>query len=212
MEGFTGLRRNMVDCQLRTYDVTDRAVLTAADEVRRELFVPQHLAHLAYLDQAIELPGTGRALMAPMVIARMIQTLDLQPGEDVLEYGGGSGYGAALMDRMGTKATLWEPDDEARALAVKALAAAGSDVAIAEKEPARDSFDAVLVSGACELQPKSLFPLLRREGRLVVVEGIGRAARVKLYQKSGEIVSGRTVFDAAAPELAEFRRPPEFVF
>lgn len=212
MQGFTGLRRNMVDCQLRTYDVTDRAVLTAADEVPREVFVPENLAYLAYLDQSIELPGTGRALMTPMVIARMIQVLDLQPGEDALEYGGGTGYGAALMDRMGMKATLWEPDDAARGLAVAALAPAGSRVAIAEKEPAKGSFDAILVSGACEVEPKNLFSLLRQEGRLIVVEGIGRSARVKLYQKSGEVVAGRTVFDAAAPELAEFRRPPAFVF
>ncbi len=136
MEGFSGLRRNMVDCQLRTYDVTDRAVLAAADEVPRELFVPEGLAYLAYLDQAIELPGTGRALMTPMVIARMIQVLDLEPGEDALEYGGGTGYGAALMDRMGVKATLWEPDDKARALAITALAAAGCGVLVAEEEPA----------------------------------------------------------------------------
>lgn len=212
MEGFTGLRRNMVDCQLRTYDVTDRAVLAAADEIPREVFVPENLAYLAYLDQSIELPGTGRALMAPMVVARMIQTLDLQPGEDVLEYGGGTGYGAALMDRMAAKATLWESDDAARAQAAAALAAAGSQVAVVEKEPAKGSFDAILVGGACEIEPKSLFPLLRGEGRLIVVEGTGRSARVKLYQKSGDIVAGRPVFDAAAPELTEFRRPPEFVF
>ncbi len=212
MEGFTGLRRNMVDCQLRTYDVTDRAVLAAADTVPREAFVAENQAYLAYLDQAIELAGTGRALMAPMVIARMIQTLDLQPGEAALEYGGGTGYGAALMDRMGVKATLWETDPAARALAVAALARAGSGAAVAEAAPAKGSFDAILVSGSCEVEPASLFPLLRQEGRLVVVEGIGRAARVKLYQKSGEVVAGRPVFDAAAPELAEFRRPPEFVF
>lgn len=212
MEGFTGLRRNMVDCQLRTYDVTDRAVLAAADAVPREVFVPERLAHLAYLDQPIGLPGTGRALMTPMVIARMIQMLDLQPGEDVLEYGGGTGYGAALMDRMGAKATLWETDDEARKLATAALAAAGSSVTVADKEPAAGSFDAILVSGACELEPKKLFTLLRAEGRLIVVEGSGRAARVKLYQKSADIVAGRPVFDAAAPELTEFRRPPAFVF
>ncbi|MBD3847785.1 protein-L-isoaspartate(D-aspartate) O-methyltransferase [Bosea sp. OAE752] len=212
MEGFTGLRRNMVDCQLRTYDVTDRAVLAAADEVPREAFVPESLAHLAYLDQAIGLPGTGRALMTPMVIARMIQTLDIEPGEDVLEYGGGTGYGAALIDRMGAKATLWEPDGEARALAATALAAAGSGASVADKEPAAGSFDAILVSGSCELEPRNLFSLLRPEGRLIVVEGQGRAARVKLYQKSADVVAGRTVFDAAAPELAEFRRPPAFVF
>lgn len=210
MEGFLALRRNMVDCQLRTYDVTDRAVLAAADAVPREAFVPAGAAHLAYLDQPIALPGTGRALMAPMVVARMIQTLDVDPGEDVLEYAGASGYGAALMAHIGAKAALWEPEEAARAFAADALASAG--VTVLDKLPAAGSFDAILVGGACEIQPASLFPLLRDEGRLVVVEGVGRAARVRLYQKSGEVVSGRTVFDAYAPELPEFRRPAAFTF
>lgn len=210
MEGFLALRRNMVDCQLRTYDVTDRAVLAAADAVPREAFVPAGAAHLAYLDQPISLPGTGRALMAPMVVARMIQTLDVEPSEDVLEYAGASGYGAALMAHIGAKAALWEPEEAARAFAADALASAG--VTVLDKPPAACSVDAILVGGACEIQPASLFPLLRDEGRLVVVEGVGRAARVRLYQKSGEVVSGRTVFDAYAPELTEFRRPAAFTF
>lgn len=213
MDGFTELRRVMVDCQLRTYDVTDRAVLAAADRVPREAFVPADLAHLAYLDQPVPLPGTSRALMPPMVSARMIQMLDLQPGETVLEYGGGSGYGAALMAEMGTKATLWEPDAAALALAQAAFAKPGTGkVTLTAARPAESSFDAVLVSGACESAPESLFGLVKPEGRLIAVEGIGRAARVKLYQKSGETMTGRPVFDAAAPILQEFRRVPGFVF
>jgi len=213
MDSFTGLRRMMVDCQLRTYDITNRAVLAAADEVPREAFVPEALSHLAYLDQAVPLPGTGRALMAPMVIARMIQTLELQPGEDALEYGGGTGYGAALMARIGLRATLWEPDAGALELAEAALrTAAAADVTTTAKRPANDSFDAILVSGACEIVPEELFSLLRQNGRLIAVDGLGRSARVKLYQKSGSTVSGRPVFDAAAPVLTEFRRPPAFVF
>lgn len=213
MEGFLELRRNMVDCQLRTYDVTDRAVLAAADAVPREAFVPSGASHLAYLDQPIALPGTGRALMAPMVVARMIQKLELEPGENALEYAGGSGYGAALMHHVGVATALWEPDEAARMLAGPALGAAGAAaVAILDKEPAAGSYDAILVSGACEMQPSTLFPLLREEGRLIVIEGVGRAARVRLYQKSMGAVSGRTVFDAFAPELVEFRRPPAFTF
>jgi len=213
MDDFSGLRRNMVDCQLRTYDITDRAVLAAADSVPREAFVPENFAHLAYLDQSIALPGTGRALMTPMVIVRMIQLLELQPGDDALEYGGGSGYGAALMAHMGAKTTLWEPDAPARALSESALRAAGAgEVSLVAAQPDRESFDAILVSGACEMQPESLFPLLRTDGRLIVVEGTGRSARVKLYRKSSDIVAGRPVFDAAAPELSEFRRPEAFVF
>ena len=213
MDSFTGLRRMMVDCQLRTYDITNRAVLAAADEVPREAFVPEALSHLAYLDQAVPLPGTGRALMAPMVIARMIQTLELQPGEEALEYGGGTGYGAALMARIGLPTTLWEPDAAALALAESALrTAAATDVTTTAKRPANDSFDAILVSGACEIVPEELFSLLRQNGRLIAVDGFGRSARVKLYQKSGSTVSGRPVFDAAAPVLTEFCRPPAFVF
>lgn len=212
MDSFATLRRMMVDCQLRTYDVTDRAVLAAADTVPREAFLPAALSHLAYLDQAVALPGTGRALMTPMVLARMIQVLDLKPGERVLDYGGGTGYGAALMAQMGAEATLWEPDAAALDQARPALAQAGASVAISADKPADASFDAILVSGACEMAPEALFALLREGGRLVAVEGGGRAARVKLYQKSGGKTSGRIVFDAAAPALDEFRRKPEFVF
>lgn len=213
MDDFASLRRNMVDCQLRTYDITDRAALAAADSVPREAFVPENLSHLAYLDQSIPLPGTGRALMTPMVAVRMIQLLDPQPGEAALEYAGGSGYGAALMADMGVKATLWEPEAAARVLAEAALARAGAkDVTVTATQPGNASFDAILVSGACELSPEMLFPLLRPEGRLIVVEGLGRAARVMLYLKSGDIVSGRPVFDAAAPVISEFRRPAAFVF
>ncbi|RDJ21275.1 protein-L-isoaspartate O-methyltransferase [Bosea caraganae] len=213
MDGFTELRRVMVDCQLRTYEVTDRTLLAAADRVPREAFVPAELSHLAYLDQPVPLPGTGRALMAPMVIARMIQVLDLQPGEKVLEYGGGSGFGAALMAEMGTQATLWEPDEAAFALAQGALKQAGTaGVTLSASRPADSDFDAVLVSGACETAPESLFGLVKNGGRLIAIEGIGRSARVKLYQKAGESMSARPVFDAAAPILEEFRRKPGFVF
>lgn len=211
MSSFAELRRVMVDCQLRTYDVTDRAVLLAADTVPREAFLPGELSHLAYLDRQEPLPGTSRALPAPMVTARMIQMLDLQPGEEALEYGGGSGYGAALMAQMGAKATLLEPDEAALALARTAFAQPGVPSAeLAASLPGDRRFDAVLVSGACEVQPEPLFRHVRAGGRLIAIEGVGRSARVMLYRKVGESISGRPVFDAAAPLLREFRRAEVF--
>lgn len=214
MDMFAPLRRVMVDCQLRTYDVTDRAVLAAADAVPREAFLPAALSHLAYLDQTVPLPGTGRALVAPMVVARMIQALELRPGEAALEFAGGSGYGAALMARMGAMTTLWEPDDAAREAALAAFSAMAGDISVSvtRERPTDASFDVILVAGACETPPDPLFPLLRQQGRLIAIEGVGRAARVKLFRKSGENVSGRPVFDAAGPVLAEFRRAPAFQF
>ncbi len=213
MDSFAELRRVMVDCQLRTYDVTDRAVLAAADAVPREAFLPAALAHLAYLDQAVTLPGTRRALMAPMVIARMIQVLAIEPGESVLEYGGATGYGAALMARMGADVTLWETDAASRGQARGALDRAGAEqVRVTDESPADSGFDAVLVSGACETAPERLFGLVRAGGRLIAIEGSGRAARVKLYRKTADSMSARPVFDAAAPALDEFRQAPAFVF
>lgn len=211
MSSFAELRRVMVDCQLRTYDVTDRAVLAAADAVPREAFLPGELSHLAYLDRQEPLPGTSRALPEPMVSARMIQMLDLQPGEEALEYGGGSGYGAALMAAMGARTTLLEPDEAALALARAAFAQPG--VAAAElvaSLPEHRQFDAVLVSGACEIQPEPLFRHVRQGGRLIAVEGLGRSARVVLYRKAGESFSGRPVFNAAAPALREFLQAKVF--
>ena len=153
MDSFAALRRMMVDCQLRTYDVTDRAVLAAADCVPREAFVPEAQSHLAYLDQSVPLPGTGRALMTPMVIVRMIQILAVQPGEAALEFGGGTGYGAALMAHMGADATLWEPDAAARAQAEGAIARAEAKVAVTATRPADGTFDVAArqrrLRGAC---------------------------------------------------------------
>ena len=213
MSSFADLRRMMVDCQLRTYDVTDRAVLAAADSVPRELFFPGELAHLAYLDQSVALPGTTRALMAPMVVARMIQALELKAGERALEYGGGSGYGAALMAAMGAKASLCEPDAAALALARVAFAQSGVPTAnLLAELPAKAQFDVVLVGGACETQPRSLFGHVAPGGRLIAIEGLGRAARVVLYRHAGDTLTGRPVFDAAAPALREFRKAEEFVF
>jgi len=213
MSSFADLRRMMVDCQLRTYDVTDRAVLAAADQVSREDFVPPELAHLAYIDQPIMLTGTTRALPAPMVTARMIQMLELKPGERALEYGGGSGYGAALMAAMGGRTSLWEPDEAALALAHKALAQAGMpEVEAVASLPAKAEFDVVLVSGSCETQPRTLFGHVREGGRLIAIEGQGRAARVMLYRHAGGTMTGRPVFDAAAPALREFLKAEAFVF
>lgn len=213
MSSFADLRRMMVDCQLRTYDVTDRAVLAAADRVPREVFLPGALAHLAYIDQPVALPGTTRALPAPMVTARMIQVLELKPGERALEYGGGSGYGAALMAAMGARTTLCEPDEAALALARVAFAQDGMPAVEAVADlPAKAQFDVVLVGGACETQPRALFGHVAPGGRLIAIEGLGRSARVILYRHAGDTLTGRPVFDAAAPALREFRKAEAFVF
>ncbi len=214
MTDFAALRRNMVDCQLRTYDVTDRAVLAAMDSVPREDFVPEARKPLAYLDQPVALDAfgaAGRALLAPMTCGRMLQTLDVQRGQSFLDYAGGTGYTAALAAELGARVTAFEADPALRTEMRKALAGrADGAVTVVDGLPSA-RFDHIFINGACAVAPESLMALLSERGRLVVVEGAGRSGKVMLYQNAGSTVSGRAIFDAAGPELAEFSRIPAFV-
>jgi protein-L-isoaspartate(D-aspartate) O-methyltransferase len=211
------LRRMMVDCQLRTYDVTDRAVLAAMDKVPREMFLPGHQAELSYLDRSetvISPDGGSRTLLQPMVLARMLQFLDVEPGERVLDYGGGAGYSAAVLATMGAEVTAVDTAPGMAALARATLDAAHLGQVRTAPDLAADhvGFDCILINGACELQPDALLARLCPSGRAIGIIGVGRAAKVMLYQRSGDAMSGRMVFDAAAPLLDEFRKPAEFVF
>jgi protein-L-isoaspartate(D-aspartate) O-methyltransferase len=211
------LRRMMVDCQVRTYDVTDRAVLAAMDETPRESFLPGHAAELSYLDRAETITsaeGSRRTLLQPMVLARMLQFLDVEPGERVLDYAGGAGYSAAVLAGMGAEVTSVDPLPGMAALARASLDAAHLGQVRTAPALAADhvGFDCILINGACEVRPDALLARLCPSGRAIGVMGVGRAARVMLYQRSGDAMSGRVVFDAAAPLLDEFRKPAEFVF
>jgi protein-L-isoaspartate(D-aspartate) O-methyltransferase len=216
MSSYAEARRMMVDCQLRTYDITDQVVLAAADSVPRELFVPESRRDVAYADQSVmiaEASGgkAARYLMTPMVVARMLQSLGIQQGMSVLDYAGGTGYSAALAADMGANVILWEKDEALAGLAAKVFAATASNIIVTTKSPT-GTFDAILVNGACETPPENLFTLLKVGGRLAAITGSGRSARVILYQRYGDGVSGRPVFDAAAPVLDEYRAPAAFAF
>jgi protein-L-isoaspartate(D-aspartate) O-methyltransferase len=212
MAGFTAdfaaLRRNMVDCQLRTYDVTNRRLLGAMDRVPRELFVPEARRALAYLDQPAALDG-GRFLLAPMLTGRMLQALDLQPGQRFLDYAGGSGYTAAVAAELGAEAMTFDAAPGMAEMAEAALMAAQSPATVARALPAF-ALDAILVNGAAAESPRALLALLADGGKLAVVEPNGRAGSVMLYQRTGDVMGKRAVLDAAAPVLEEFRPRPAF--
>ncbi len=126
MIDLAAVRRNMVDTQLRTYDVSSKRVLDAVDEVAREHFLPASLSALAYADQSLTVraaDGTERVLLLPMILARMIQAAEIEPGAKVLSVAGGTGYGAAVMAAMGAKVTLLESGEALAGEARRALAA-----------------------------------------------------------------------------------------
>lgn len=219
MLDFAYARRMMVDCQVRTYDVTDHALLAALGEAPRERFVPAGRESLAYSDQAIALTPDGeRALIAPMFLARMVQALQVQPGERALDVGCGTGYSSFILSRLGAKVTGLESDAglaETAAALLADLGCEGAEVAcgpLADGWKARAPYNVILVNGSFEVRPDALLDQLADGGRLVGVEGAGVATRAVLYQRSNSLVSARPLFDAALPPIAGLRKPAGFVF
>jgi protein-L-isoaspartate(D-aspartate) O-methyltransferase len=226
MVEFAVIRRNMVDTQLRTYDVTSKRLLDAVESVGREHFVPEPLKSLAYLDQTVTLSsgeGEKRGLLPPMVLARMIQAADIEAGDVVLDVAGGSGYGAAVMAAMGASVTVLESSEAFAAMARASLAKAGvSTVRVAvgslvkgspkKDRSAKGGFDVILVNGAMDEEPAGLLAQLNDRGRLITVIGAGRAGRVTIFLRTGETIGRHAVLDASAPVLADFRQETGFQF
>jgi protein-L-isoaspartate(D-aspartate) O-methyltransferase len=220
MLDFAQARRMMVDSQVRTFDVNGLAVLAAFDDVPREGFVPAGRESLAYMDQNLPVsdgdgPGERRFMLAPMVLARMIQALELAPGQRVLDVGGGLGYSAAVLVRLGCSVIALETEDLAEAMCRRLAGVEGVAVEAGPLDrgcPDAAPYDAVLVNGAVETRPETLLRQLAERGRLACLEGRGRTARATLYVRSGEAFGARALFDAAAPSLAAFRAEPGFVF
>jgi protein-L-isoaspartate(D-aspartate) O-methyltransferase len=219
MLDYAQARRLMVDCQLRTYDVTDASLLAAFDAVPREAFVAAGQEPFAYADRDVPASADGaRQVLAPMVLARLIQALAVRPGQRVLDVATGLGYGAAILARLGADVRGLEASEALAGQARERLAAAGSPVPV-ETGPleagleAGAPYDAILVNGAVERRPDRLVAQLAEGGRLACVVGRGRAAKATLFVRgSGEAAGSRTLFDAAAPVLDAFRTEPGFVF
>jgi protein-L-isoaspartate(D-aspartate) O-methyltransferase len=217
---FEQLRRNMVDSQIRTNDVTDLRLLDAILSVPRELFVPENRQELAYTDEDVEITATGnkRYVMKPVPLARLIQLADVRPGDNVLEVGCGTAYASAIMSRVATNIVALDDDAALSDLAKQALTNSGCGNVVTVTGPIAKGFaasapyDVVFVNGAVDEVPAALFDQLKEDGRLVAVEGYGNAGVAKLYMKHDGHVAGRKVFNAAVKPLPGLRKEPGFVF
>lgn len=214
MTDFVALRRNMVDSQVAPNDVTDRRLLRAMAEVPREAFVAEAQKPVAYIDEAIKLGG-GRVLLPPMITARMLQLARLEPTDLVLEIGCGTGYASAVMARLAGKVVALESDP---ALAARARAAlAGTKVKVVEGplqhgHATEGPFDAIILSGSVPDAPERLAPQLTQSGRLVAIVGEAAPARITVFTRAGNGLSGLAYYDAAICPLPGFERTPAFVF
>ncbi|MDB5648533.1 MAG: protein-L-isoaspartate(D-aspartate) O-methyltransferase [Hyphomicrobiales bacterium] len=223
---FASQRQTMVDCQVRTFDVTDQDVIARFADVPRELFVPGPLRSLAYSDAPLEIhssDGETRCLLAPLVLARMIQGANVAPSDRILDVAGAGGYSAAVLAGLGREVVALESSAELSAMAAQNFAVLGISNATTVQAPLDGSagldgaFDLILVNGAVEAGLEHLLALLAPGGRLVAIvksvsDPTGRAAKAVRFDRVGAESSRRALFDAAAPVLAPFRAKPAFVF
>lgn len=210
-------RLNMVNSQLRTGDVVDREVLAAFLAVPRERFVAPGFAPLAYLDRdAPALGAKTRRLLPPLTLARMLQATAVKRGDRALDVGGGSGYGAALLRYMGAKVVALESDPGAAA-AARAELSTSPEVKIVEGPlefgaEGLGPFDVIVVEGAFRVSPDRLIALLADGGRLVGIDAIMGAPQAALFEKRGQGVSRRALFETAADTLDGFQPRASFAF
>ena len=218
MTVFDAARTHMIESQIRTNKVTDERVLDAFARIRRELFVPEHLRQVAYIDEDLPLGG-GRYVMEPMVAARLLQIAKVERTDTALIVGAGTGYEAALVSCLARNVVALEEDPELARRARAALVDHGIASVSMVEGPApqgyrpRVPYDVILFGGAVAEVPSEIASQLAEEGRLLAIvkpgNGVGRAT---LTTRTGGVLARRVIFDAATPLLPGFLPKPAFVF
>jgi protein-L-isoaspartate(D-aspartate) O-methyltransferase len=210
-------RLKMVNGQLRVCDVNDLDLLAAFLDTPREAFVAPEKARFAYVDA--DQPSLGsatRRLLAPTVLARLIQAAEVKPGERALDIGGGAGYGAAILERLGAQVVALETDPGAAAAARKlldgraAIEVVEGDLAAGAK--GRGPFDVIVVEGAFETLPEALLAELGEKGRLVGIDAREGAPEAAVIERIAGGLGRRGLFETRAATLEAFKRVPSFAF
>jgi protein-L-isoaspartate(D-aspartate) O-methyltransferase len=211
-------RFNMIEQQIRPWEVLDQGVLSLLAVVHREDFVPPACRALAFIDTEVPLPE-GQCMLAPRVEARLLQELKLARHEHVLEVGAGSGYMAALLAHQAARVTTLEIRPALAAMARANLQRAGItnatvlDADGAQGLPAQAPFDAIVLSGSVAEVPPALLAQLKIGGRLVGIVGQEPVMQALLVTRVAEQQFKRVeLFDTVAPRLSGFGEPTRFQF
>ena len=211
-------RFNMIEQQIRPWDVLDQDVLSLLALVKREDFCPPAYRAMAFVDTELPLPA-GQCMLAPKVEARLLQELHVRKHERVLEIGAGSGYMAALLARRAQHVITLEIDAELSRFAAANLKRAWVTNAevrhadgahgLVEEAP----FDVIVLSGSVAEVPAPLLLQLKLGGRLVAIVGQLPIMRAVLTTRSGErAYASVDLFDTVAPRLKSFDEPSRFIF
>lgn len=209
MTNFLIRRTTMVDTQIRPADVTKFPIIDAMLQVRREIFVPDHLNETAYADTILDL-GHGRVILEPRTFAKMLDAVDIQGNELVLDIGCGLGYSSAVIGKFSEAVVSIEENENMAAEAEAHLAAEGClNVAVVqgslEQGAAQHApFDVIVVQGAVERMPAALIEQLAEGGRIVAVFSQKGQGAVRVGYKTDGQMSWRFACNAFAPVLKGF--------
>ena len=211
-------RFNMIEQQIRPWDVLDSQVLQLLAVVKREDFVPAAHRALAFADMEIPLPG-GQCMLTPRVEARMLQDLAVRKHEKVLEIGAGSGYMAALLAHKAQRVITLEIIPELAAMARNNLQKAGIHNAEARLGdgskgiPVEGPFDVIVLSGSVAEIPQSLLANLKVGGRLAAIVGDEPMMRATFITRTAEAAFQTSQpWDTVAPRLVNFPESSRFTF
>jgi protein-L-isoaspartate(D-aspartate) O-methyltransferase len=211
-------RFNMIEQQIRPWNVLDLGVLELLSVVHREDFVPAIYEGLAFADLEVPLPG-GQCMLAPRLEARLLQDLALQKTDKVLEIGTGSGFMAALLAHQAQRVVSMEINPELAAMAKANLQKAGiTNVEVQQADGAQGAaaqgpFDAILISGSVAEVPRALLEQLKDGGRLAAIVGDEPVMRATFITRTGPGQFLTThPWDTAAPRMQNFPEPSTFKF
>lgn len=211
-------RRNMVEQQIRPWEVLDQSVLDLLYRVKREEFVPPVYRSLAFADLEIPL-GRGQAMWTPRLEARVLQELALKAADRVLEVGTGSGYLSALLAQLAAQVHSVEIEPEFKLGAEKKLAAhkianVGLEIGDAARGwPRHAPYDAIVLTGSLPFLPAAFLDSLAPGGRLFAVVGDAPVMEARLYTcVAPGACRHTTLFETSLTRLANVQEPERFVF
>ena len=212
-------RFNMMEQQIRPWDVLDQNVLDRFEATPRELFVPPEYKNLAYAD--IQIPYSfGQVMLEPRVDARLIQALKITPLDNILEIGTGTGFTTAILAQLGRSVTSVDYYEALLDQAAFRLKSLNIDNTILKQgdaskgyDAAEFAFDVIFISGRMPSLPDSFKHILNRGGRLVVFTGNSPTIAATLIQRSSkDDWTTKTLFEADAPTLIHCEQPDAFTF
>jgi protein-L-isoaspartate(D-aspartate) O-methyltransferase len=210
-------RRQMIEQQIRAWEVLDLRVLAALGQVPREEFVPAPYRELAFADTCVPL-AHGQVMLAPKVEGRILQALDIQPTDRALEIGTGTGFFAAALAQLARSVTTIDIFPDFVAGATQALARSGArNVTVATADASqlaeRDTYDVIAVTSSLPVYDPRFERALKVGGRLFVTVGTGPVLAAQRVTRTGSDECVReSLFETGMPPLLHAAEPSRFVF